>query len=274
MNNEFVGIDYGRGQYNIDTETGIRYGVTSLCQMAEFVHSDLTPEYEPPQCPQCYYMASDEEETVCPDCENEPELEFCFEATSYSLELDGIRIGIDSDNDVWVLKSPYTMKGVFCSPCAPGAVDLGRQTQTGPRAYCLPDDWFENGKAPYSYEQLDLTQRKNPLLDDEILFSPKPKQKRNLFMDGKHVDGWAAAALSCYDQERAKIEGTIVDHLNTLSQTEVEEFHEALADCFDRLHRSYAVGDGHASLDSLLLLYGTIEAQRVLVEWCKRKVDK
>ena len=92
-------------------------------------------------------------------------------------------------------------------------------------------------------------------------------------MDAKKIDGWAAAALSCYDQERAKIEGTLRDHLDRLNQKEVEEFHEALADCFDRLHASYATGDGHVSLDSLLLLYGTIEAQRVLVEWCKQKVD-
>lgn len=92
-------------------------------------------------------------------------------------------------------------------------------------------------------------------------------------MDGKKVDGWAAAALSCYDQERAKIEGTLTSHLDTLSHDEVEEFHEALADCFQRLHDSYAIGDGNVSLDSLLLLYGTIEAQRVLVEWCKRKAE-
>ena len=93
-------------------------------------------------------------------------------------------------------------------------------------------------------------------------------------MDAKKIDGWAAAALSCYDQERAKIEGTLKDHLDRLNQEEVEEFHEALSDCFERLRTSYANGDGHVSLDSLLLLYGTIEGQRVLVEWCKQQIEK
>ena len=56
------------------------------------------------------------------------------------------------DGDLFITESLYITLGPLCSPCAPGAVDLtGADGKNGFVAYCLPDDFFEDGKAPYEY---------------------------------------------------------------------------------------------------------------------------
>ena len=56
------------------------------------------------------------------------------------------------DGDLFITESPFVTFGPLCSPCAPGAVDLpSADGKHGFAAYCLPNDFFENGKAPYKY---------------------------------------------------------------------------------------------------------------------------
>lgn len=56
------------------------------------------------------------------------------------------------DDDLFIAESPYVTFGPLCSPCAPGAIYLpDANGKHGFAAYCLPDDFFENGKAPYKY---------------------------------------------------------------------------------------------------------------------------
>lgn len=56
------------------------------------------------------------------------------------------------DGDLFITESPFVTFGPLCSPCAPGAVDLpSADGKHEFMAYCLPDDFFEDGKAPYEY---------------------------------------------------------------------------------------------------------------------------
>ena len=82
-------------------------------------------------------------------------------------EQDGFILQSNNDDpDLFVIKSPYFTMAPGCSPCAPGAgylrdaIHVGKTGQRlkkdwmskGPyMTYCLPEDWFEDGKCPYTY---------------------------------------------------------------------------------------------------------------------------
>ena len=53
-------------------------------------------------------------------------------------------------NAVFVLKSPYYTYGQYCSPCAPGAVDLDGPLSAGEgvKGYCFGHEMFDE-MAPY-----------------------------------------------------------------------------------------------------------------------------
>ena len=70
-------------------------------------------------------------------------------------EHDGYKIQL-IDSDLFIAESPYVTIGPLCSPCALGAVYLpSADGKHGHMAYCLPDDFFEDGKAPYKYILLE-----------------------------------------------------------------------------------------------------------------------
>jgi hypothetical protein len=161
------GIDYGHGRTNIDHATGIRYGVISIhavtqawCDSSELVYPD-------PTCPKCGadvrgVIESDDMDAleqfgrgcadyVCEACQLTIDAADCIgdEATGSKLD-DGEYEAVDClDSDIMVLKSPYYTRGVFCSPCVPGAVSLESPDDDGAKAYCFGHDWFEDGAAPY-----------------------------------------------------------------------------------------------------------------------------
>ena len=66
-------------------------------------------------------------------------------------EHDGYKIQL-IDGNLFIDESPYVTLGPLCSPCTPEAVYLpSADGKHGHMAYCLPDDCFEDGKAPYEY---------------------------------------------------------------------------------------------------------------------------
>jgi hypothetical protein len=70
-------------------------------------------------------------------------------------EHDGYKIQL-IDNDLFIAKSPYVTFGPLCSPCAPNAVYLAdADGENGYMTYCLPSDFFPDGKAPYKYITVD-----------------------------------------------------------------------------------------------------------------------
>jgi len=172
------GIDYGVGKSNIDSETGIRFGVIHHSEVGGAWYEASEADYGPSYCPKCgnaaepmdklytegflnseieaeyEFYKSDTPEYVCEDCKiifgsenafNDEPLGFFIDDGKYK----AVQFG---DGDIFVEKSPYFTYAQFCSPCAPGAVYLVNPLETpneNNRGYCFGHDWYENGKAPY-----------------------------------------------------------------------------------------------------------------------------
>ena len=146
---------------NIDSETGIAYGVVSMNILnswvwdefiengknisdeaafeeakAEFIAAQESPEWAD------YLLDRGAEDALWEeiDCD-EPE---------YTLESDGMSLGISwlgGAPMVWVFKSAECAMVSECSPCVPNAGDIqgpGNSGNEGTRAYTLPAEWFGN----------------------------------------------------------------------------------------------------------------------------------
>lgn len=129
-----AGIDYGRGLTNIDTETGIRYGVISQNEVLQAWADSSEPDYG---CDECEEWEKDE------DCNLE------CSPLSFDYVADGYIATCGDDGDIFVIKSPYFTLCRFCSPCAPGAGYLMNPDDNGIKSYCFGHDWFDNEQAPY-----------------------------------------------------------------------------------------------------------------------------
>ena len=162
---KYTGIDYGLGTSNIDKDTGIRYGVIAQNTLGPEAANEVWLEGAVyiPCCPHCGEPNEehnvDGAADVCSVCDKDVEDWEYGDEPSYieyhEQTPDGEIIILDClDTNFMIIKSPFTTIGPFCSPCVPGAVDLDSADGTfGTRAYCLPNDWFDNDAAPYSYRK-------------------------------------------------------------------------------------------------------------------------
>lgn len=147
------------GRTNIDTTTGIRFGVISMhevtqawCDSSEGDYGEPT-ESECGECGkvfpvQCAYGT----EMECPHCGEITEIglpDFAEPLAHYVDDGEYKAAQSSDDRDIFILKSPYFTRAAFCSPCAPGACYLMSPDDDGEKAYCFGHDWFEDGKAPY-----------------------------------------------------------------------------------------------------------------------------
>lgn len=149
-----AGIDYGLGKTNIDTETGIRYGVIPHSAVGQSWYEDAEAVYSPEaRCQKCgteIGLVKDVDfGTPCKDCGEKWDGNENEEALGFKYEREGIKAFQTGEVDIFVEKSPFYTLCRFCSPCAPGAGYLKDADDEGIKAYCLPHDWFEGGKAPY-----------------------------------------------------------------------------------------------------------------------------
>lgn len=143
-----VGIDYP-SMGNRGSEE-YRYGLISPHNLADWFWEVVESIYIP-RCGHCGEEIDEEEiPETCPSCGEEIDEEEIYgeEPDRTVIDEDGIQ-GLVSDTEVWITDSPYYMRGTFCSPCAPGAVDLDAPTIDGPKAYCPPHDWYREGEAPH-----------------------------------------------------------------------------------------------------------------------------
>jgi hypothetical protein len=142
----YIGIDYAFGMANIDSETGIRYGVIHQNQVLQAWADSSEPEY------------------ACNGCDVEQGSEDCSmaacEPVGFVYDADGYLASADSMGDIMILKSPYFTYAQFCSPCAPGACHLenplehrdaidGATRLGNNQTYCFGHDWFDDNEAPY-----------------------------------------------------------------------------------------------------------------------------
>lgn len=155
----YSGIDYGRGITNIDTATGIRYGVIPANAVGQSWYDEAKAYYGEPTCPTCtgYAVEGDDSDYWCKRCEKALDSDEVYsdEALSYSIDTPELRATQGQDGDIFVIFSKHVTRAAFCSPCAPGACYLLSPNPDGPLAYCFGPDWFEDEKAPYPIEQAD-----------------------------------------------------------------------------------------------------------------------
>ncbi len=150
----YPGIDYGLGRSNVDTKTGIRYGLISVNSerlnhdATEYIYEGKNLSFENYQnqvkkelrsALSDYFFDNHWHNTETG--EKEPSrldnaVDAAFEAIeqelsdsyqsdndTYLYEKDGYRIQT-GESDFWVLQSPFYTFAQFCSPCAPGAGNL------------------------------------------------------------------------------------------------------------------------------------------------------
>ena len=148
------GIDYGLGKANIDSKTGIRYGVISQRSVMPEAMDDFEPDYGDPHCPECGDEILDDEtkDNFCIKCNRQWESEEIWdmvESQGFTYQQKGYSLTDCLDSDIFILSSPYFTYAQFCSPCVPGAGNLDSPDMDGVKCYALGHDWFEDGKAPY-----------------------------------------------------------------------------------------------------------------------------
>lgn len=126
----YIGIDYGRGTSNVCPKTGHRYGVINISSLHECIYDELEPYYS-------------NEHGHDDDDFSEPLGHVLVNDGSYEAEsaFDG--------SCLFLTKSPYYTRAVFCSPCAPGAGYLDNPHDDGVKTLCFGHDMFNDCKAPY-----------------------------------------------------------------------------------------------------------------------------
>jgi hypothetical protein len=161
-----TGIDYGHGRTNIDTETGIRYGVIHSNNLASHAWDTITSDGEDLDYADAidnlkselsraigsvledYATNYDEKqlaEKIIEDLEFDWQNDGC---ARYSYKKDGLAFNVCSDGEIFATASPFYTLAAFCSPCAPGAGYLGSDGDV--KTYCLGPDWFdEHSPMPY-----------------------------------------------------------------------------------------------------------------------------
>jgi hypothetical protein len=166
------GIDWGRGVTNIDLETGIRYGVIYSNEVMSEALNDFEGDYGQPSCPKCgaegitpltdlsddvSFEIDPTKDYACEGCQECFYSDECFPESPYCQVLnDGeYEAQISEDGSIFVFKSPYYTRAVYCSPCAPGACYLTSPDPEGDKAYCLGADFFEDGKTPYPVYKIE-----------------------------------------------------------------------------------------------------------------------
>jgi hypothetical protein len=175
----YLGIDYSLGTANFDPKTGIRYGLihhgtvgsawydesdcyTNAPNEKEIAEAIINDDKETLQA---LYADFGIEEIFEPDTDIEEMNDILSEkfwdiaeCSEFYIDRNGLKATQSAESpDIWVIKSPFYTYGQFCSPCAPGAINLDNPLSDLPdselpknnRAYCLDFSWFEDGKAPY-----------------------------------------------------------------------------------------------------------------------------
>ena len=131
---DYQGIDYGLGRANINSLSGIRYGVIHQNEVLQSWADSSEP-----------YYGKHTDDFTDDDWE-------CAEPISYFIDDNEYEAECSDNVDIFITRSEYFTYAQFCSPCAPGACYLTSPLNDkvdNNKAYCFGHDWFEDGIAPY-----------------------------------------------------------------------------------------------------------------------------
>jgi len=120
---------------NINSTTGIRYGVVSMNSLQPWVWDEF------------FYkgrnLTLEAWEKENPDASDA--LDYEGEEEEYYLETDTLKLILGYLGGaplIWVMESPFIARALLCSPCVPGAGDLDSQSDQGEECYTLPPEWW------------------------------------------------------------------------------------------------------------------------------------
>lgn len=159
----YVGIDYGMDLSNIDTETGIRFGVIPANNVSSWADAS-EPVY--PDCDECDVKIEFVDKH---DDEDEFECTYECDPISFNFTEDGyVATQSQDDTDIFITRSPFFTFAQFCSPCAPGACHLRNpvdEENIGNKCYCFDPEWFDDeSPCPYKVWRVDT---------GELVYDPK-----------------------------------------------------------------------------------------------------
>lgn len=196
------GIDYGMGTTNIDRENGIRFGVIPLNDLGDFALDSFESDYGPASCGNCGNEATEYDadkhgeykhgtgcaDYACETCETVFDSSDAYgdEPIGHNLDDGEYTATLDSQGDVFVIKSPYFTRAAFCSPCAPGACHLSNPDADGERAYCFGHDWFNGDRAPYPVYSVATGELVPPPDGSEVSADDEPDEEEGP-ADGDYI---------------------------------------------------------------------------------------
>lgn len=166
---DYPGIDYRGYDPRVNQQGSIHYGVINMNALAYWAWEDIEADYGPPTCPKCGNEAVNIDDPRVPNLEEADDWEwnaseraclgckYAFDSSeaygdeplSHILDDGEYKGQVDSDNDLFLVQSPYYTLAQFCLPCAPGAGHLENPCPFGVKTYCLGPEWFEDHAAPY-----------------------------------------------------------------------------------------------------------------------------
>ena len=150
---------------NINTETGVRFGIVSMQLLEDWVYEvvinhgeDITYRDARLDKKRELQAEADDKEFDCDEDRSswiEEQLDQWgqeFETDEHAVELkrnegtpEELHVRttwLGGAQQLWVFRSPYLTKRQLCSPCVPGAVDLdSKEADDGEEGYDVPPDW-------------------------------------------------------------------------------------------------------------------------------------
>jgi len=127
---------------NINTETGIRYGVIASNNVMYF-WDEATPIYPDP-----VYTGPDDLDTDIDTDDND--YDNMSEPIRYEIDNNALQAHTFWDGVcIMITHSEYYTLTRLCSPCCPNAGDLDSPDDNGDKTYCLGHDFFGLDGAPY-----------------------------------------------------------------------------------------------------------------------------
>jgi hypothetical protein len=168
----YPGIDYSLGRANVDTATGIHYGVITIDALHEDIWDELESVYSDPACANCgEQLTLPEVDAIdagepCPHCAAQVCRDACFadEAIGFTLTSSDYQAESAFDGtELFITRSPYYTRAQYCSPCAPGAGNLNSPCTEGPKTFCFGPEKFPNDRAPYPVYRV---------ADDTVVYMP------------------------------------------------------------------------------------------------------